>query len=54
MKKIIKISDFADELMKRIEDARDIDCCKAEIRNLAEIAKEKIGDLDIEVNWKED
>lgn len=54
MKKVIKISEFSDELMRRIEDAQDIQCCKLEIMNLARIAKDKLGDHDIEVEWKED
>ena len=53
MKKMITISRFADELIERIEKAKDIDCCKEEIRNLAEIARSKIGDERIEVNWKD-
>jgi hypothetical protein len=54
MKKVIKINQFADELIRRIENAKDIDCCKFEIKNLANIAKEKLGDHDIEVDWTED
>ncbi len=54
MRKVIKINEFADELIRRIEDAKDIECCKLEIMNLANIAKEKLGDHDIEVEWKED
>lgn len=54
MKKVIKIKEFADELIKRIEEAKDIQCCTLEIKNLANIAKEKLGDHDIEVEWKDD
>lgn len=54
MKKNITISEFADELIRRVEASKDIDCCKEEIVNLAKIAKENIGDKKIEVNWKED
>ncbi len=53
MKKVITISEFAAELEKRIGAAKTIDCCKEEILNLAQIAKENIGDKNIEVNWKE-
>jgi len=51
MKKTITISRFADELVQRIQDTKSIDCCKDELLNLAQIAKEKIGDHPIEVNW---
>ncbi|MCP5107156.1 MAG: hypothetical protein GY950_27465 [bacterium] len=54
MKKKITISEFADELIQRVQAAKDIDCCKEEIINLATIAQEHIGDKLIEVNWKED
>ena len=30
-----------------------IDCCKPEIRLLAEMAREKLGDESIEVEWKD-
>lgn len=53
MKKMITVSQFADELVQRIEDAKTIDCCKEELINLANLAKEKLGDEKIEVNWKD-
>jgi hypothetical protein len=53
MKKIITIKEFADELAIRIDKNKGIDCCKEEIKNLAEIAKKFIGDKQIEVNWKD-
>lgn len=53
MKKIISISQFADELIKRVEQEKDIECCKEEIVNLAKIAKQSIGQQMIEVTWKE-
>jgi hypothetical protein len=53
MKKEITIAMFADELVKRIENARTIDCCKEELKNLAAIAKKEIGDKMIEVEWKD-
>jgi hypothetical protein len=53
MKKILKIKDFTDELIKRIDEAKGIDCCKTEIKNLALIAKKHIGDNEIEVDWKD-
>lgn len=54
MKKKITISEFADELIQRVEASKDIECCKEEIINLAKIAKKNIGDQQIEVNWKKD
>ncbi len=53
MKKAISIKDFSDELMKRIENSRDIECCREEIKNLAAIAKKEIPDMKIEVTWKD-
>ncbi len=53
MKKIISIKEFSDELMDRIDKAKDIDCCKEEIRKLALIVKREIPDIQIEVNWKD-
>ena len=53
MKKMITVTEFADELVQRIEEAKTIDCCKEELINLATLAKEKIGDEKIEVNWKD-
>lgn len=53
MKKTITIEQFADELIKRIEDAKDIDCCKEEIKNLCSIARENMPDREIEVTWKD-
>ncbi|MGK5094668.1 hypothetical protein WDW89_21970 [Deltaproteobacteria bacterium TL4] len=52
MKKVITISEFADELAQRIKNAKTIDCCKDELLSLAKIAKKEIGDKKIEVNWK--
>ena len=53
MKKIITIDQFADELIERIDEAKDIECCKEEIKNLCNIARERIGKEKIEVTWKD-
>ncbi|MCP4214127.1 MAG: hypothetical protein GY765_05700 [bacterium] len=53
MKKKITVKQFADELVKRIDDAKTIDCCKEEMLNLAKLASEHIGDELIEVTWKD-
>ena len=50
---MISISEFADELQERLMNNRTVDCCKNELLNLASIAKNKIGDEMIEVNWKD-
>ena len=52
MKKIT-IRQFADDLVSRIEGEKTIDCCKDEIRKLARLAKERLGDELIEVDWKD-
>ncbi len=53
MKKKITVSEFADELAQRIDNSKSIDCCKDELMNLANLAKEKIGEELIEVNWRD-
>jgi hypothetical protein len=53
MKKEITIKDFSEELVKRIDERKTIDCCVEEIKNLAQMAKKHMGDEMIEVNWKD-
>ena len=53
MKKEITISEFADELKKRLNKGQTVDCCKEELITLADIIKKKIGNEKITVNWKE-
>lgn len=53
MKKVISVNEFCDELVQRINASKNIDCCHEEIKNLAALAKEKIGDEKIEVIWKD-
>jgi hypothetical protein len=53
MKKEISIKEFADELVSRIDNAKTIDCCKVEIKLLAEMAKKKMGQERITVEWKD-
>ncbi len=52
MKKEVPIHDYLDELLKRIEDAKTIDCCKEENKVFAAKAKKLIGDETIEIDWK--
>jgi len=53
MKKTVTIKEFTEELISRIDNAKSIECCKEEIKSLAAIAKENIGTLTIDVNWKD-
>lgn len=53
MKKEITIRELTTELMARIDQAKGIECCKEEIKSLALLAKERMPDEKIVVNWKE-
>lgn len=53
MKKEITVAEFITELLDRIDTAKDINCCKAEIKVFADYVKEKIGEDKIEIEWKE-
>lgn len=50
--KTITVKEFADELVKRLENGKTVDCCKKELLNLAALASEKIGSEKIKVDWK--
>ena len=51
MKREITVKELCNELMKRIDEHKTIDCCKYEIVNLANLASEKIGNEMIMVEW---
>ncbi len=53
MMKEITVKELADELSARIDAAKGIDCCKAEIKRLAALAGEKLPNEKILVDWKE-
>ena len=53
MEKQITVTELANELRKRVADAKDIECCKKEILNLAKLASEKIGQEKVTVEWKD-
>ena len=53
VKREITVSQFAADLVKRIDEAKTIDCCKTELKNLAELIKTKIPNEKIVVEWKE-
>ncbi|MFH1812326.1 MAG: hypothetical protein ABIJ09_26555 [Pseudomonadota bacterium] len=51
--KKVRIRDFVDELLKRIEDKQTIDCCVDEIRTFARLVRDRLGDETIEIEWKD-
>ncbi|MDH5718539.1 MAG: hypothetical protein OEZ22_13010 [Spirochaetia bacterium] len=53
MKKVITIKEFCDELIERISHTESIDCCKDELLKFAHMAKDHMGEKEIEVNWVE-
>lgn len=53
MKKKIQVKEFVDELIRRIEKDKTVDCCREEIKSFALLAKEKMGSETLEVNWKD-
>ena len=53
MKKEVTINDFVDELLSRIDNAEDINCCREEIKVFADYVTKKIGDDKILIDWKE-
>jgi hypothetical protein len=53
MQKEITVAEFAKELIARIDTAQGIDCCKEEIKKLAEMAKTRMGKDKITVTWKD-
>jgi hypothetical protein len=52
-KREITLSEFADELVRRLQEGKTIDCCKDELLRLAVIVKKKIGQEKILVSWKD-
>ena len=53
MKKEVSIKEFVTELLSRIDDAKDINCCREEIKVFADYVTQKIGDDKILIDWKE-
>lgn len=53
MKKEVPIKDFVKELLLRIEEAKDINCCKEEISTFCEFVVDKLGEEKITINWKD-
>lgn len=50
--KTITVKEFAEELVKRLEEGKTVDCCKKELLNLAALASRKMGSEKIQVDWK--
>ena len=53
MKKEVSIKEFVDELLSRIDNAKDINCCREEIKVFADYVTQKIGNDKILIDWKE-
>ena len=53
MEKEITIIEFANELKKRLNDGKTVDCCKPELLRLADIITDKIGQEKIKVMWQD-
>lgn len=54
MKRRITISQFVDDLLRRIDEKKDIDCCREDIKSFARHVRSRIGDEHIEVEWKDE
>jgi hypothetical protein len=52
-KRMITVTELANELQHRLERNKTVDCCKTELLNLASMAKAKMGSELIEVDWKD-
>lgn len=50
---MITIGELADELQNRLKNNKTVDCCKNELINLVKIARQKIGNEMIEVDWQD-
>lgn len=53
MKREITIKEFVADLVKRIDQAKSIDCCKTELKNFAALAGAKMPNEKITVEWKD-
>jgi hypothetical protein len=53
MKREITVKEFVADLLKRIDQAKTIDCCKTELKNFAELASAKMPNEKITVEWKD-
>ena len=53
MKKKVTLRVFVDDLIKRIDERKTIDCCTEEIKLFAHLVADKIPDETIEIDWKD-
>ncbi len=53
MKREITIREFVRDLLARIDEAKTIDCCKAELKTFAQLAEKKMPDEKITVEWQD-
>ncbi len=53
MEKTVTMEEFTKDLVKRIDENKTIDCCKVEIKKLAEMAKKHMPEQKITVEWKD-
>lgn len=53
MKKTVTINQFVEDLIKRIDEHKGIDCCREDIKAFARHVSGRIGHENIEVEWKE-
>ncbi len=53
MKRELSVKEFVQDLLARIDQAKTIDCCKAELKTFAELAARKMPDERITVEWKD-
>ncbi|MFZ5442225.1 MAG: hypothetical protein ACOZQL_19610 [Myxococcota bacterium] len=53
MQREVTVKQFVVDLLKRIETAKTIDCCKQELKQFAELAAKKMPDEKLTVEWKD-
>jgi len=53
MKREVTVKEFVGDLLKRIENAKTIDCCKEELKQFAALAEKKMPDEKLTVEWKD-
>ena len=53
MKKEMHVCEFVEELLRRMDESKDVNCCEAEIRTLCNLVVAKMGDEKITVETKD-
>ena len=53
MKKEVFVCEFVEELLRRMEESKDINCCKEEIKTFCTFAVAKLGEEKISIDWKD-